>query len=117
MAGAAVRPRQWRRYAMKPVAFDYHRPETVSEAVALLSELGEEAAVLSGGMAVGPMVNLRMVRPRVVIGVSRIAALKTISLKDNLVVTGARVVQADPKTSDLLARQLPLLAVALPWGG
>jgi 2-furoyl-CoA dehydrogenase FAD binding subunit len=102
---------------MKPVAFDYHRPETVSEAVALLSELGEEAAVLSGGMTLGPMLNLRMVRPRVVIDVSRIAALKTISLKDNLVVTGAGVVQADAMSSDLIARELPLLAMALPWVG
>jgi 2-furoyl-CoA dehydrogenase FAD binding subunit len=99
---------------MKPVAFDYHRPETVSEAVALLSELGEEAAVLSGGMTLGPMLNLRMVRPRVVIDVSRIAALKTISLKDNLVVTGAGEVQADAMSSDLIAEELPLLAMALP---
>ena len=35
---------------MKPVAFDYHRPETVPEAAALLAELREDAAVLSGGI-------------------------------------------------------------------
>ena len=66
---------------MKPVAFDYHRPESVSEAVALLSELREDAAVLAGGMTLGPMLNLRMVRPRAVIDIYRIQSLKTISLK------------------------------------
>jgi 2-furoyl-CoA dehydrogenase FAD binding subunit len=102
---------------MKPAPFDYHRPETVSEAVALLAKLGEDAAVLSGGMTLGPMLNLRMVRPRAVIDVSRIAALKTILLKGNLVVTGAGVIQADALASDLIAKELPLLAMALPWVG
>jgi CO/xanthine dehydrogenase FAD-binding subunit len=32
---------------VKPVAFDYHRPQTVSEAVALLADEREEAAVLA----------------------------------------------------------------------
>lgn len=102
---------------MKPVAFDYHRPETVAEAVALLSEMREEAAVLAGGMTLGPMLNMRLARPRAVIDVSRIQALKTISLKSNDVVTGAGVVQVDALRSDLIARELPLLTMALPWVG
>ena len=76
---------------MKPVAFDYYRPEAVSEALALLSEKGEDAAVLAGGMTLGPMLNLRVVRPRAVIDISRIQALKTITPRSNIVVTGAGV--------------------------
>lgn len=102
---------------MKPVAFDYHRPETVSEALALLSEMREEAAVLAGGMTLGPMLNMRLARPRAVIDVSRIEALKTISLKSGIVVTGAGVVQCDALRSDVIARELPLLAMGLPWVG
>jgi 2-furoyl-CoA dehydrogenase FAD binding subunit len=102
---------------MKPVAFDYHRPETVSEAVALLSEMREEAAVLAGGMTLGPMLNMRLARPRAVIDVSRIRALKEISLKSDVVVTGAGVVQSDALRSDVIAHELPLLAMALPWVG
>lgn len=102
---------------MKPVAFDYHRPETVAEAVALLSEIREEAAVLAGGMTLGPMLNMRLARPHAVIDVSRIQALKTITLKSNVVVTGAGVVQVDALRSDLIARELPLLTMALPWVG
>ena len=102
---------------MKPVAFDYYRPEAVSEALALLSEMGHEAAVLAGGMTLGPMLNLRMVRPRAVIDISRIQALKTISARSSIVVTGAGVVQGDALCSDLIARDVPLLVMALPWVG
>ncbi len=102
---------------MKPVAFDYHRPETVSEAAALLFELREEAAVLAGGMTLGPMLNMRLARPRAVIDISRIQALQTISLKSDVVTTGAGVVQCDALRSDVVGRDLPLLAMALPWVG
>jgi 2-furoyl-CoA dehydrogenase FAD binding subunit len=106
-----------RRCIVKPVAFDYHRPETVPEAVALLSELREEAAVLAGGMTLGPMLNLRMVRPRAVIDISRMQALKTVSLAADVVVTGAGVVQRDALRSERIAREVPLLTMALPWVG
>ena len=102
---------------MKPVAFDYHRPQTVSEAVALLADEREEAAVLAGGMTLGPMLNLRMVRPRAVIDISRIEPLKAIAVKSELVVTSAGVVQADALRSDVIAREVPLLTLALPWVG
>jgi 2-furoyl-CoA dehydrogenase FAD binding subunit len=102
---------------MKPVAFDYYRPESVLEAVRLLSEMRGEAAVLAGGMTLGPMLNLRMVRPRAVLDISRIESLKTISIGSSAVVTGACVVQADALHSQLVAREMPLLANALPWVG
>jgi 2-furoyl-CoA dehydrogenase FAD binding subunit len=102
---------------VKPVAFDYYRPEAASEALALLSEMGDEAAVLAGGMTLGPMLNLRMVRPRAVIDISRIQALKAISARSNIVVTGAGVVQGDALRSDVIAREVPLLVMALPWVG
>ena len=102
---------------MKPVAFDYYRPEAVSEALALLSEKGEEAAVLAGGMTLGPMLNLRVVRPRAVIDISRIQALKTITARSNIVVTGAGVVQSDALRANVIAREVPLLVMALPWVG
>ena len=102
---------------MKPVAFDYHRPETVSEAVALLSELREEAAVLAGGMTLGPMLNMRLARPRAVIDISRMPVLKAITQTPKAIVTGAGVVQNDALCSDVVGRELPLLAKALPWVG
>src|SRR5262249_44641734 len=63
------------------------------------------------------MLNLRMIRPRAVIDISRIQALKTVSARSNIVVTGAGVVQGDALRSDLIAREVPLLVMALPWVG
>jgi 2-furoyl-CoA dehydrogenase FAD binding subunit len=102
---------------VKPVAFDYHRPQTVLEAVTLLAEQREEAAVLAGGMTLGPMLNLRLVRPRAVVDISRIQALQAVSLRSDVVATGAGLVQNDALRSDLIARELPLLVLALPWVG
>lgn len=102
---------------MKPVAFDYYRPQAVSEVTALLSQKGDEAAILAGGMTLGPMLNLRVVRPRAVIDISRIEALKTISVKSKVVVTGAGVIQNHALSSDVIAMEIPLLAMALPWVG
>ena len=102
---------------MKPVAFEYCRPDTLAEALDLLAERREEAAVLAGGMSLGPMLNQRKVRPRRVIDISRLAGLNGIELRGARVVTGATVVQADALDSEVIRKELPLLALALPWVG
>src|SRR6516225_1352838 len=48
---------------MKPANFDYLRPDTLEEAVAALSELGDDARVLAGGQSLLPMLSMRLVRP------------------------------------------------------
>jgi CO/xanthine dehydrogenase FAD-binding subunit len=102
---------------MKPVAFEYCRPDTLAEALDLLAERREEAAVLAGGMSLGPMLNLRMVRPRRIIDILRLDGLAAIAVRGDRVVTGAILTQADALDSDLVRRELPLLALALPWVG
>ena len=63
---------------MKPRPFDYIRPDTIEEAVALLAEYGEGARVLAGGQSLVPMLNLRIVEAEALIDVSRIGALDVI---------------------------------------
>lgn len=102
---------------MKPVAFEYCRPDTLGEALDLLAERHERAAVLAGGMSLGPMLNLRMVRPERVIDISGLGGLAGIELRGDRIVTGATVIQADALESDVVRWELPLLALALPWVG
>ncbi len=102
---------------MKPVAFEYCRPDTLDEALDLVAERRERAAVLAGGMSLGPMLNRRMVRPERVIDISRLAGLNGIAVRGDRVVTGATVIQADALGSDVVRSELPLLALALPWVG
>ena len=102
---------------MKPAPFDYFRPSSIAEAVGLLADMREEAAILAGGMTLGPMLNLRMVRPHAVVDISRMPALKAISATSSIVLTGAGVVQSAALESDVVKRDVPLLAAALPWVG
>ena len=102
---------------MKPAPFEYCRPDTIGEALDLLAERREQAAVLAGGMSLGPMLNLRMVRPTRVIDISRLAGLDGIELRGGRIVTGATVLQADALESEVVRKELPLLALALPWVG
>jgi carbon-monoxide dehydrogenase medium subunit len=46
-----------------PAPFNYHRPDTIDEVVALLGEHGEEARVLAGGHSLVPMMKLRLAQP------------------------------------------------------
>ena len=73
--------------------------------------------MLAGGMSLGPMLNLRMVRPKTVIDISRLAGLNGIEVRHDRIITGATVIQADALDFDVIRTGLPLLALALPWVG
>lgn len=60
---------------MKPAAFDYARPSTVTEAVRMLAGANGSARVIAGGQSLGPMLNLRLVQPDLVVDIRHIAAL------------------------------------------
>src|SRR4029077_13677904 len=76
---AAADPRHvGRRRAMKPGPFDYVRPHTVEEGLALLAEYGDDARILAGGQSLVPMLNLRLVDASVLIDISRIGELDVI---------------------------------------
>ena len=63
---------------MKPAAFDYVRPATLPEALALLAEVAE-AKVLAGGQTLGPMLNLRLAQPPLLVDITRIAELAEVA--------------------------------------
>ena len=61
---------------MLPSAFEYHRPSTLDEALALLTEHGEDAKVLAGGQSLIPLMKLRFAAPGHLIDVNRIAGAR-----------------------------------------
>lgn len=101
---------------MKPVAFEYCRPDTLAEALGLLDEFGAEASVLAGGMSLGAMLNMRLVRPAAVLDIKRVPELDTVSINGE-VRTGATLRQAAALADPALMRAVPLLARALPHVG
>ncbi len=60
---------------MKPAPFAYHRAHSVEETVGLLTELGDEAKILAGGLSLVPMMNFRLARPAALVDVTRIEGL------------------------------------------
>ena len=60
---------------MRPAPFEYFAPRTVEEALDLLARHGEDAKLLAGGQSLVPMMNMRLVRPAVIVDLNRVAAL------------------------------------------
>jgi carbon-monoxide dehydrogenase medium subunit len=94
---------------MIPGSFDYHRPDSVAEAVRLLADLGEDARVVAGGHSLIPMMKLRMAQPEHLIDLQGLAELQGISVGGGKVTLGAMVTQAAVIASPELARVCPLL--------
>lgn len=63
---------------MKPRSFDYCRPETIDDALRILAD-ADDARILSGGQSLGPMLNLRLAVPALLIDISRVAELREMS--------------------------------------
>ncbi|MEP5622169.1 MAG: FAD binding domain-containing protein, partial [Hyphomicrobiales bacterium] len=74
---------------MIPGEFEYHRPSSVAEAVAILVKHGDEARPLSGGHSLIPMMKLRMAAPEHLVDLGNIADLKGIREDGNTIVIGA----------------------------
>jgi 2-furoyl-CoA dehydrogenase FAD binding subunit len=102
---------------MKPRQFDYIRPDTIEEALALLAEFGDDARILAGGQSLVPMLNLRIVEAAALIDISRIAALDAIHDRGGTIEIGAAMTQNQLLTWPQLADKLPLVAAALPHVG
>jgi 2-furoyl-CoA dehydrogenase FAD binding subunit len=102
---------------MKPRPFDYARPDTVDEALALLAEYGDDARILAGGQSLIPMLNLRLIDAKVLIDISRLAALDAISDRGDMIEVGAAVTQNKLMAWPGLQDKLPLVAAALPYVG
>jgi aerobic carbon-monoxide dehydrogenase medium subunit len=94
---------------MIPGAFAYHRPKSVSEAVGLLAQLGDDGRALAGGHSLIPMMKLRLATPAHLVDLADIADLKGIRADGADIVIGAMTTQHDLIGSDLLAGKIPIL--------
>ncbi|MCB0316594.1 MAG: FAD binding domain-containing protein, partial [Calditrichaeota bacterium] len=100
---------------MKPAAFDYHAPESLEEALALLNEYGYEAKLLAGGQSLIPTMNFRLARPAVLIDLNRIKELSYIEKNGSGLRLGAMTRQRALERSELVANHAPLLHETMPF--
>jgi len=98
---------------MKPVRFDYHAPISPEEVLDLLGQYGDDAKILAGGQSLMPMMNMRLVRPKVVIDINPVAGLSYFSpSRDGGIAIGAMTRQREVERSTLVRETVPLLASA-----
>ena len=94
---------------MIPAAFEYHAPSTIGEATALLSKLGEDAKVLSGGQSLIPLMKLRLASPAHLVDINAIPGLSGIREADGFLRIGALTRESDLEESEIVRTRYPLL--------
>ena len=85
---------------MKAAAFDYARPRDLAEALALLAEATGSAKALAGGQSLGPMLNLRLARPGLLVDISRLQELRAIEDAGDAWRIGAAVTHSEIEDAD-----------------
>ena len=97
---------------MIPSAFTYKRAGSAEEALELVAEYGEEAKFMAGGHSLLPLMKLRLAAPEVIIDLGGLRDLSYITDRGSHVAIGALTRHHDVQHSELLGRQVPLLAHA-----
>src|SRR4051812_15635767 len=82
-------------------SFDYHRPETVPAAVALLGGAAESKLV-AGGMTLLPTIKQRLATPAALVDLSKVAKLSGITLDGGILSIGAMTRHVDVAESELV---------------
>jgi len=98
---------------MLPSRFEYHRPDSLEEALQLLTEHGDEAKVLAGGQSLIPVMKLRLAAPAHLVDIGRLG-LDAIAESGDRLAIGALARHRDLERSDLLKARYPLMAAAAP---
>jgi len=102
---------------MKAPPFDYIRPATLPAALGLISE-APDAKLLAGGQTLGPMLNLRLAQPSLIIDISRIAELAEVAEDGDAITLGALITHAaieDRRIQDPTAGFLSQVAAGIGY--
>lgn len=80
---------------MKAAIFDYQRPPSLDAALQALSTHADTVKLMGGSQSLGPMLNLRLARPKHVLDVSALPELRTVTQHDRLIRIGAAITHAE----------------------
>jgi 2-furoyl-CoA dehydrogenase FAD binding subunit len=98
---------------VKPPPFEYVAAGSLEQALAALADGGEDAKPIAGGQSLVPALNMRLVRPSLLVDVNR-AGLDVLARENGSLRVGATVRQSALERSGLAPR---LVADALPYVG
>lgn len=80
---------------MKPARFDYQRPRELGAALALLGGENVTSKALAGGQSLGPLLNMRLVQPELVVDITAIPEMIRVEESGDHLVLGACITHAD----------------------
>lgn len=98
---------------MKAAAFSYTRASSVTDALNLLAQYGDDAKVLSGGQSLMPALNLRLSSPAWIVDIGAIPELQGVSVSGQILRIGALTRHVDILKSPEIAQHAPLLSEAM----
>jgi len=94
---------------MIPAPFEYVRAGSAEDVLATLTEHGDEAKVLAGGMSLLPLMKLRLATPSILVDAGKLRDLSYVRDGGDHVAIGALTRHRDLETSDLLGRECGVL--------
>ncbi len=80
---------------MKAAPFAYERPLDLNIVTALMAEAKDTAKIIAGGQSLGPMLNLRLVQPDLIIDIAGLSELRQAERCGDELVIGACVTHGD----------------------
>lgn len=97
---------------MKAAAVDYHRATSLDDAVQRLAS-AEDGKILAGGQSLVPLLNMRLARPALLVDINRLDELAHIRRENGHVEIGAMARHRAVETSELVRRDVALVAESL----
>jgi aerobic carbon-monoxide dehydrogenase medium subunit len=98
---------------VKPVNFEYARPKDVEASLSLLTDNERSAKVIAGSQSLGPMLNMRLVQPDLLVDITGVEELRQVKEEADGVVIGACVTHSDiedGRVPDVTGGALPSVA-------
>jgi carbon-monoxide dehydrogenase medium subunit len=97
---------------MYPASFEYHRADSVDQALALLTQYGDDGKLIAGGHSLLPVMKLRFAQPAHLIDIRRVPELAGIREEGGAIRIGATTTHATVASSDVIRHRVPMLAEA-----
>ncbi|RUA23782.1 MAG: xanthine dehydrogenase family protein subunit M [Chloroflexi bacterium] len=92
------------------IDFEYHAPTSLDQVFDLLEQYGDDSRVMAGGTALVIQMKQRLSQPGHVIGMRRVGGLNSIESTPEGLMIGALCTQRQIENSELVAKELPLIA-------
>lgn len=97
---------------MYAAPFEYHRPDSLAEAIALLGEFGDDGKLIAGGHSLVPLLRARFARPQHLIDIRRLPGLAGIREERDGLIIGGATTHGMIERSPIVRSRMPVLAEA-----